>query len=169
MTDIEIREVRPDDAQDILDLVAAAASDPTLWIKSTLPELDLNVPDEVKYIEGLLSAPTSHGIVACAPHVIGFLAASGGDRLRTRHNVNIGLSVREEFRNQGVGRRMIEALLDWARENELVRRVELTVIAGNTPGLHLYRSLGFEVEGVMRGAFQRDGELHDEYMMAVML
>jgi len=56
------------------------------------------------------------------------------------------LYVREDARGSGLGRALVEATLDRARQRDC-RRVELDVWERNDPALSLYRSLGFKDEG----------------------
>lgn len=169
MTDLEIREVRVEDAASILDLLMSVTSEPDAWVMSAPGEVTLTVEQEEKILADLIAAPTSQGFVACAPHVVGVLLARGGNKERIRHNVTLAVHVLAGYRDQGLGRRLIERALTWAREHELVTRVELSVASGNERGIHLYRKLGFETEGIKRSSYRKDGELHDEHLMAILL
>lgn len=53
------------------------------------------------------------------------------------------LYVRPERRQEGFGRRLMEAAIQWGRDQGCVE-VELNVLAGN-PARRLYESMGFEV------------------------
>ncbi len=55
------------------------------------------------------------------------------------------LFVREEARGSGLGRALVEAVVDLARERGC-RRVELDVNEGNAAALALYESLGFSAQ-----------------------
>lgn len=56
-----------------------------------------------------------------------------------------------------------------ARERKL-HRVELTVVAENHRGVHLYEKVGFQREGVKRENFLGDdGKYHDEIVMGILL
>ena len=55
------------------------------------------------------------------------------------------LFVREDARSQGVGRALVEGVLDLARERGC-RRVELDVNEENAPALKVYESLGFTAQ-----------------------
>lgn len=67
------------------------------------------------------------------------------------------IAVRSEARGRGVGSALLEALVDWARE-EGYRSLHLEVRAGNVPALALYRRFGFSQVGSRRGYYQDNGE-----------
>ena len=52
------------------------------------------------------------------------------------------LYVTPAARRQGLGRLLVEHLLDWAEDNQ-IRGIDLEAYQGNTPASILYRSLGF--------------------------
>lgn len=52
------------------------------------------------------------------------------------------LYVDKEWRGRRLGRALVEKVLDWAEENEMVG-IDLEAYQGNTPAGILYRSLGF--------------------------
>lgn len=51
--------------------------------------------------------------------------------------------VDEKWRGRGVGRLLVEAVSDWARDNN-VRRLQLLADRNNTPALAFYRCLGWK-------------------------
>lgn len=71
------------------------------------------------------------------------------------HITNI--AVHSEFRENGVGSRLIESLLDIARK-EGITRMTLEVRRGNIPAQGLYKKYGFESAGVRKGYYADNGE-----------
>lgn len=62
---------------------------------------------------------------------------------RRRHRAALwGVWVAPSHRGRGVGRRLVDACLEWARENH-VRAVYLEVVDGEDPTRSLYGRLGF--------------------------
>jgi RimJ/RimL family protein N-acetyltransferase len=62
---------------------------------------------------------------------------------------------------------MLGDLLDWARRDARVGRVELKVRAGNLRAQNLYRSMGFVEEARFRNRVRRiDGLFEDDLGMA---
>jgi ribosomal protein S18 acetylase RimI-like enzyme len=75
-----------------------------------------------------------------------------------------GLLVDPELRGRGVGRALLEAAMELARERG-GRRIWLRVLATNSPAQRLYAAAGFGVEGVLRGEFHRGGVDVDDVLM----
>jgi putative acetyltransferase len=73
--------------------------------------------------------------------------------------------VHDDYAGRGIGRALIEALLDLADNYLGLKRVELDVITDNEAAIHLYESLGFEREGIKRCALFRGGTFVDLLMM----
>ena len=72
------------------------------------------------------------------------------------------------WRGKGLGKSVSEAVIRFGFDELNLRRIELTLIAGNQAALSLYQSLGFEQEGVMRDAQFRGGKYCDVLMMALL-
>jgi len=85
---------------------------------------------------------------------------------RRRHAGAIGMSVRDDWQNRGVGTALLAAGIDLADNWIGFTRLELTVFTDNAPALALYRKFGFVIEGTARGYALRDGQLADVFMMA---
>ncbi len=66
------------------------------------------------------------------------------------HLGDLSIALGAACRGQGLGRALIEIAVDWARAVGM-GKLTLSVFPGNTRALALYRSCGFEEEGVLRG------------------
>jgi RimJ/RimL family protein N-acetyltransferase len=75
-----------------------------------------------------------------------------------------GMYVQAGSRNAGVGRRLAEAVIDFAGQQ--VEVLQLTVVSENQPARRLYASLGFIEYGIERHALKQDGRYYDEILMA---
>jgi ribosomal-protein-alanine N-acetyltransferase len=91
-----------------------------------------------------------------------YLVAVDGDRLLGYAGLSLSppqeawvqnIAVRRDAQRQGVGRRLLEALLAEAERNG-VRKVLLEVAVDNAPAQKLYAQYGFEVVGLRRGYYQ---------------
>jgi putative acetyltransferase len=158
MAGSEIRPVRPEDAEAINELRRQRS---VMDYTMSLPSESLAVNQ--RFLENL--GPDDHVLVAERDgRVVGMggLHVEGGKR---RHVGGVGVAVREEFQNQGIGRALIESLLDIADNYLGLVRVELVVLADNERAVHLYESLGFRIEGrKAKDVFSR-GEYRDTLVM----
>jgi len=75
-----------------------------------------------------------------------------------------GMYVRPDARNTGVGRKLAEAVIDYAREH--VEILQLDVVSDNKAARRLYASLGFVEYGIERKALKQHGRYYDEVLMA---
>jgi ribosomal protein S18 acetylase RimI-like enzyme len=74
-----------------------------------------------------------------------------------------GMYVRPVARSSGLGRRLIEAVLDHARER--VEAIQLTVVSENEGARRLYSTLGFVEYGLEKRALKQNGRYYDEVLM----
>jgi [ribosomal protein S18]-alanine N-acetyltransferase len=78
------------------------------------------------------------------------------------HNI----AVHPDFRRQGIGRLLLEQVVDAARRQARLR-VTLDVRFSNAPAQNLYRSFGFVIRGLRKGYYSDNGE--DALVMALEL
>lgn len=84
---------------------------------------------------------------------------------RERHAAALGIIVHADFHGRGIGRALMNAVLDVADNWLMLVRVELEVCADNTPAIARYESLGFHTEGRKRNATIRRGSYQDVLVM----
>jgi RimJ/RimL family protein N-acetyltransferase len=83
------------------------------------------------------------------------------------HVFQLTIVVHPGHTGRGVGKAMLRDLMEWARRDTRVGKVELNVRAGNLRAQQLYRSLGFVEEARFRQRVRRiDGGFEDDLGMA---
>jgi len=70
--------------------------------------------------------------------------------------------------DRGVGRIMLRSILDYVFQELKAHRLWLDVFETNTRAQHVYESLGFHREGILREAIFRDGEYHTQLLMSIL-
>jgi RimJ/RimL family protein N-acetyltransferase len=128
------------------------------------------VPDSfelvTKRVKGHLEADKSLFLVATFDDRMVALANLAWQDLRHfNHAAELAISVLKEFWGSGVGRRLMQALIDWADDRGLLR-VHLEVAANNQRAIRLYRGFGFEVEGRLRAQRKHGNAFVDGLVMA---
>ena len=119
-------------------------------------------------LNALLSTPKTDAIVFAVEHneeLVGFLSASRGAHLRTRHSAYVVCGVRQNYRRQGLGTQLFQYLDRWAIQQH-IHRLELTVMCENIPAINLYLKSGFQIEGTARHTMRVGDSYKDEYHMS---
>lgn len=164
-----LRTPVPDDAQAVWDYAKVNMEDGVGSI--TLPEeFTLTVEEESEWLARHLEHPNDLAIVAeLDGQIVGLLNFHAERRKRLKHGGGFGVSVHPDWRELGIGRAMIKALLVWARAHPGIVRVGLAVIADNDRAIALYRKLGFKEEG-RRVEYVNYGDRRvDDILMYVMV
>ena len=68
----------------------------------------------------------------------------------------------------GVGRSMLSGILNYVFRELQGHRLWLDVFETNTRAQHVYESIGFRHEGILREAIFRDGEYHTQLLMSIL-
>jgi putative acetyltransferase len=134
----------------------------------TVAEWTMGLPSERiaqnrEFLQAL--SPEDHVLVAELDDRVVGMAGLHVRRGKGQHAAALGIMVREEYQGQGIGRRLMDALLDLADNWLGLVRVELDVFAGNDRAIRLYESLGFQREGLKRKDVFRNGRYEDVVVM----
>jgi RimJ/RimL family protein N-acetyltransferase len=133
-------------------------------------------PDErkttIKEMEQKIEKINARGGVIIAAELenqlIGFITASRIPLKRVKHRVHIVVGVLKKESGKGIGTRLFEELIEWAKNNE-ISRLELTVMKHNEKAINLYKKIGFEIEGTKKNSLIIDENFVDEYYMGMIL
>ena len=117
----------------------------------------------IAFIEAL--TPNDHVMVAQLDgRVVGLAGLHVGGAKR-RHVAKVGIAVHDAFAGRGVGRALMQSLLNLADDWLGLVRLELDVDASNERAQKLYESLGFVVEGRQPKSYFTAGRYADAILM----
>lgn len=97
--------------------------------------------------------------------VIGWVHVDGPEREKLRHTAELTVGVREEYRGQGIGSRLLDRGLEWAREHGY-RKIYQSVPATNEDAIAFLQEKGWDVEAERKDHYQVGENLVDEVMLA---
>lgn len=89
-------------------------------------------------------------------------------RERVAHRAGVAISVGKAYWNQGVGRRAMETLIDFAKDCGL-EVLQLEVRSDNAPAIALYEKMGFEKMGLYKNFMKVNGHSYDAWYMNLSL
>ncbi len=163
-----IREPEEADAEKVL-LFAKMIFASTDQVLTTPQDFNLTVEDESAWIKSIRDNPSAKGLIAeLDGEIVALLFFIPNTRIKNAHTGEFGISVHPSFQGVGIGRQLIEALLDWARKNIVIEKVTLQVFKTNHHAIKLYKSLGFKEEGrLIKAIKQLSGEYVDVIQMYI--
>ncbi|PEX92751.1 GNAT family N-acetyltransferase [Bacillus cereus] len=98
--------------------------------------------------------------------VVGFLLFNRYELERLRHVGTMGMGIREAYCNQGIGTKLIEFLISWAKEQKGLEKICLGVVSANDRAIKVYKRMGFVEEGRQRKQIKyEDGSYGDDVLM----
>ncbi len=79
--------------------------------------------------------------------IAGHIDLRGRQEATASHRVLLGMGVRHDLRRAGLGTRLVQTALSWAREHPAFAWVDLEVLAQNHKARALYARMGFHQTG----------------------
>jgi RimJ/RimL family protein N-acetyltransferase len=161
---ISIRPAEGSDASELVALAAAIGAEPGGWLLTT--EAWRPVADERRYLKAVRRHADAAVLVALDDdRIVGRLSLARDPHPASTHVADLGMMVAASHRRRGIGRKLLEAAVSWARAAG-VEKLELHVFPWNEPAIRLYEDFGFEREGLRRRHYFRDGVAVDALLMA---
>lgn len=166
--EVILRPAVPEDAQQLLDTINSVAKERSYILadkfgKSALEERDfITKMDTAKHL--LLVAEVEGKVVGG----LGVNPVAPGRDLRDTQVSEIGLHLLSWYREHGLGSKMLEYAIEWAREKGY-RKVSARIFTSNKRSLNLFRKYGFLQESKSRKQFRLGSETIEEVVVGKML
>jgi len=144
---VRIRRATPDDAGALLRYLRQVGGESdNLSFGDEGP--GLTEGEEREYLTRVGESDNSLAVVATVGDtIVASLTFDGGRRPRLRHAGEFGISVAGEYAGLGIGRALIEHMLEWAERGGVIRKINLKVRADNAGAIRLYERMGWVHEG----------------------
>ena len=138
-------------------------------VLTTPEEYTITVENEITWINGINENENSLlRIAKLSNTIIGFLFFIHNSKKKASHTGEFGVNVHPDYQGLGVGRKLVEALLEWAQQNKQIEKVVLQVFATNKNAIELYKKMGFLEEGRhVKAIKQADGTYVDILQMYI--
>jgi putative acetyltransferase len=98
--------------------------------------------------------------------IVGIVGLNVMKHSRTRHSGYVGISIHTKYQGLGIGKALMEKIIDLADNWLMLIRIELGVFTDNIAAIKLYEYFGFVIEGEKKYALIRNGKYENEYIMA---
>jgi RimJ/RimL family protein N-acetyltransferase len=166
---LTLRQAEPRDAEQLLAYIEQVAGE-SENLTFGPGEFGLSVQEERAFLLHMAESPTSLYLLAeIAGVIVGSLTFSTGKRPRIQHAGEFGMSILRSYWNLGIGSRMLAYLIEWARQTDTIRKINLRVRVDNIAAIHLYEKYGFVQEGRVTREFYLHEQFVDAYVMGLQL
>lgn len=165
---IPIRKADIKDASEILEFTDRVGEE-TEYLSHGPGELGLALRDQQKLIDRSIKIGNWLILIAeMNEQIVGILNFRSGTCPRITHTGIFGVSVLKAHWGSGIGRGLVESLVEWARTAK-IRKINLKVRPDNTRAMDMYRKLGFVEEGKITREFYINGNYYDNILMGLEL
>lgn len=144
----------------VLDLVAKERLYLTILEAPTLEEVE-------KFVLARLDGGGVQFVAVENETIVGWCDITRRQIQGIDHCGRLGIGLLKQWRGQGIGANLLQAAIDAAWQLGLTR-IELEVFGSNAPAIHLYKKLGFVVEGCKKHARILNGVTDDIVCMALL-
>ena len=167
--DITYREPEVADAQKIVDFYNYVGGE-TTYLSFEKDEYPLDTDGQVEDILSTKKQPASIMLLAMdGDEIAGIGTIHSGNKIKARHQGELGIVVAKKYQAQGIGSEIIRKLIDFCRGNGITTRIQLDTRCDNEVAVKLYEKFGFEIEGRLKNTTLLNGEYFDLYVMGLML
>ena len=84
------------------------------------------------------------------------------------HVAQLSIGVHHGWQEKGVGTALMQQIIDWAENSEMIEKIELNVRASNGRAIALYKKMGFIEEGRLKNRVKIDQSHYiDDILMAI--
>ena len=129
----------------------------------------ISAEKEAKFIDRFSKSKTDVMYVAeCGGKIVGNAIVERNRVARYSHRAEISITVLRDFWGQGIGSRLVQMMIDFAKETG-IEILYLEARSDNARALSLYKKFGFKNIGAYEKFFKIDGEYFDATLMTLNL
>ena len=148
--DVVIQEATKEYAQYIMDFYNIVGGE-TDFLSFGGNEFQKDIEEYQAFIESTRLEQNSIILLATInDDIIGIASINSSQKDRTKHVGTLGIVISERFTGQGLGRILMEQLIQWAASNGVTNKISLVTREDNFLAIELYEKLGFETEGLIK-------------------
>ena len=100
-------------------------------------------------------------------NIVGNAQISSGELPKNLHRVDLGIGILKEYRNKGLGKRLLYTVIQWCRVRPSIHWIDLGVFSGNNNAMALFKKVGFQKVGYKEDCWLIDGKSISETIMSI--
>ncbi len=149
------------------DLYVTAVKNEPLAFSETYEEILKSEDKEWKEeLQDALDRQSVMVFAECEGKLIGMYSGSFHKREKLKHNAFLAsLFVSEEFRWLGVGKMLIQKIVELILKNSVIKNVHCEIIQTQVASIAVHKKLGFEITGEIKDLIFVNGKYISEYWL----
>ena len=166
---LTIREAKENDAQAIIEFIKAVG-DESDNLTFSGSEFNKTIEEEKAILRDHAERENQLFVIAFInDELVGQMNARSSNKPRLRHACELGISTRRHHWGKGIATEVLTYLIDWAKDNPVIRKVNLRANVSNQKAIALYERMGFKHEGIHKRDFFLHGEFQDAVSMGLII
>ncbi|WP_242217872.1 GNAT family N-acetyltransferase [Bacillus cereus group sp. BfR-BA-01380] len=167
--EVMIREAVQEDAQSMINFYNIVGGE-TDFLSFGKNEFGMPLHDYENFIESTRTDNNSIILLATMDdEIISIASITSSQKMRTKHVGTLGIVIAEEHCGFGLGKELMEELIEWARRNGATKKIHLVTREDNDRAIELYKKVGFKEEGLLEQDTYINGVYYNTLIMGLML
>ena len=163
-----IREAKEQDAERILNSALKALINAPYMLTTVEDVKNMSVDAIQESLKAYFENPNYVQFIAEVDGIlVGAIDFKNGNKEKISHQGAFVMTILPEYRNYGIGRALLETLINWAKNNSKIEKVCLEVMEDNLGAIKLYKNLGFFEEGRKAKGVKLENGYQDLILMAL--
>jgi ribosomal protein S18 acetylase RimI-like enzyme len=106
-------------------------------------------------------------VAECEGHIVGHAFLQQLRLQSMRHIATLNIAIHIGWQQKGIGRMLIERLIEWAKNTEAIEKIQLHVRSTNSVAISLYKKMGFQEEGRLKNRVKLKDRYIDDIIMGL--
>lgn len=158
---LNIRYATTEDARSIVETEKEIALEPGYLCSQPFELSEKRVRETIESLQSIYLVAEKGG------QILGHALLATLPLQSLSHVAQLNLVVNKVYQGQGIGRLLLEKLIDLAKQSPSIEKIELNVRASNSQAIALYKRFGFLEEGCLKKRIRIAGHYWDDILMAL--
>lgn len=167
--EVIIREAEKSDAEQMISFYNFVGGE-TDFLSFGKDDFRKNPAEYENYIEDIKKEYNSIILLAITEgEIIGIATINSNQKTRTRHVGVLGIVIKKRYWGLGLGKKLMNLLINWAKSNNITKKILLLTNENNKAAQDLYKKVGFIEEGLLTKDNYINGVYYNTVIMGLVL
>ncbi|MBO9129256.1 GNAT family N-acetyltransferase [Bacillus sp. 165] len=166
---VMIREATKENAQRMIEFYNIVGGE-TDFLSFGENEFTMPLIEYENFIETTKQEQNSIILVATIEEeIVSIASITSNQKAKSKHVGTLGIVVAQKYCGLGLGRILMDTLIEWAISNGITKKISLVTTEHNHRAIELYKKVGFEEEGLLKKDNYVNGTYYNTLVMGLIL